>query len=279
MPRFSLITCISDPTTYANCTLKYINRVRGDHDIEIIPIINNDNRYSASNALNIGIDVSKSDIVILLHQDIRLLDGWFYKLETILEGVDENWGIIGAAGIGLQYKRSDIGKWGGSVREETVAIGTVYDSDDNLDEPPYWNGHKSITPVHCIDECLFVMRKSTGLRFDSVFNGFHFYGVDMCLQSRAAGYLVYAADLPIVHYGKYSASFTGNHRYWHFFRHLHHKWHQRFPELLGTHMHWAKHEMTSYIPVNMSDDEGNEIKIRSAGLVKARFNNDKARDL
>ena len=273
MPKYSLVTCVSNPITYAECTLGSINKERHNHNIEIIPIINNDNRYSASNALNIGIDVSRSDIIVFMHQDIKLLPGWFDKLDMAVSNIPNNWGIVGCAGISAEYGRSSIGKWGGSLSGDSVAVGSVY--NDDVSEKPYWDGSKTTQPVHCIDECVFVLRKSTGLRFDSMFNGFHFYGVDICLQSRAAGYLVYAADLPIIHYGKYSASFTGDSRYWHYYRFLHHKWHLRFPELLGTHMHWSKGELTSYIPVSMSDDDGNEIDIRSAGIVSAKFKSDK----
>lgn len=279
MPRFSIITCVSKPEVYDNCTLRSINKNRKKHDIEIIPIINNDNRYSASNALNVGIDVSRSDILIFAHQDVSLIDGWFERLENILSSIDNEWGIIGTAGISLRYGRNDIGRWGGALVEETVAVGTVYDSDESLTSGPYWNGLKDLQQVHCIDECLFIMRKSTGLRFDPMFNGFHFYGVDICLQSRAARYGVYAAELPMIHYGRYSASFAGDHRYWQFLRLLHHKWSQRYPVLLGTHMHWAKNEMTSYIPTTMEDENGRIIQIRAAGIINAKFRNDKSRGL
>jgi glycosyltransferase involved in cell wall biosynthesis len=60
-----------------------VNKNRKNHDIDFIPIINNDNRYSASNALNIGIDASKSEYLIFAHQDVRLLDNWFDKVDEI----------------------------------------------------------------------------------------------------------------------------------------------------------------------------------------------------
>lgn len=275
MPKFSIITCISRPDIYNKCLLNSINENRKKHDIEIIPIINNDNRYSASNALNIGIDAAKSDILIFAHQDVRLLYDWFTRLDTTLDQLDGDWGVIGSAGIALQYGRNDIGRWGGSLDVQTVAVGSVWDTDDNLHQPPYWDGTKAIVPVHCIDECVFVLNKRTGLRFDSMFTGFHFYGVDMCLQARAAAYTVYGADLPIIHYGKYSASFTGDRKYWVYFRHLHHKWSNRFPELLGTHMHWAQGELTSYIPIELEDEIGTVIQLKAMGVERAKFKNDR----
>lgn len=269
MPRYSIITCISKPQVYNDCLLKSLAEVRGEHDIEIIPIINNDNLYSASNALNLGIRAAKSDNLIFVHQDVRLLSGWFDKLEAHLSQVSDDWGIIGAAGIGLEYGSADIGRWGGAKEVQTVAVGTVYDSDESAE--PYWNGQKELTRSHCADECLFILNKKTGLTFDNSFNGFHFYGVDICLQARAAGYEVYCCDLPLIHYGKYSASFTGDRKYWVFMQHLFEKWKHHFPEMFGTHMHWfqpddGKPELTSYIPIGLQDDSGISVTVKAMGL-------------
>lgn len=277
MAKYSIITCVSRSDVYKSCLIDSVNKNRKNHGIDFIPIINNDNRYSASNALNIGIDASKSEYLIFAHQDVRLLDNWFDKVDEVIEALPEQWGILGSAGIDIQYGRKDIGKWGGSLSTQTVAVGSVWDSDANLSFPPYWDGVKDPTQVHCIDECLFIVNKKTGLRFDATFTGFHFYGVDICLQARAAGYQIYSAHLPMIHYGQYSASFSGDRKYWVYFRYLHHKWHRRFPELLGTHMHWAEDELTSYISIGMEDDNGVAIQLRAMGIEKAKLSNDRER--
>lgn len=274
MLDFSIITCVSQPEVYHKCLLASVNSTRKDFDIEIIPIINNNNQYSASNALNVGIDAAKSNNLIFVHQDVRLLSDWFDRLASVLSELNDEYGIIGSAGINLNYGRGDIGMWGGALRYDTVAIGSVWDNDEGLSEPPYWNGTKEVARAHCADECLFVLNKRLGLRFDAAFNGFHFYGVDMCLQARAAGYDVYCADLPIIHYGKYSASFTGDHKYWVYLRYLHNKWRLRFPEMLGTHMHWADKELTSYISIELDDSAGTSVGIVAMGVRKARVESD-----
>lgn len=282
MPDYSVITCISKPDVYETCLLDSINKSRGRFDIEIIPIINNANLYSASNALNVGIDAAKSNNLIFVHQDVRLLGDWFQTLSNIIDNVPDDWGILGSAGIDLQYSRKDIGRWGGAKEVDTVAVGTVYDSDESLEIGPYWNGAKDITKSHCADECLFVLNKKTGLRFDTQFTGFHFYGVDICLQARAAAYSVYCAHLPIIHYGQYSASFTGDNKYWVYLRYLYNKWRLQFPDMLGTHMHWGSeqdsnisNELTSYISLAIEDDSGLSVGIKAMGIEKARFTIDK----
>jgi len=263
MPDFSIITCISNPDIYQECVLNSVNACRDKHDIEFIPILNLEGCYSASLALNVGINSSKSDILIFCHQDVKLLGPWFDTLKEIIIKLDD-WAILGTAGIGLDYSRKDIGDWGGARDRETVAVGTVWDDETHLDSSPYWDGVKEITKVHCVDECLFILNKKTGLRFDPFFNGFHFYGVDICLQARAAGFNVYCADLPIIHCGKYSGSFSNDGYYWLLFKKLRDKWIEQFPELLGTHMHWAEDELTTYIPIVLESDI--KISIKSIGV-------------
>ena len=267
MSKYSVITCVSNPDIYERCLLRSIYAQDSHKDVELIPIINNDNRYSASLALNIGIESARTDHLIIAHQDVRLLGDWFNTLDKILE-THKGWGIIGCAGILRDAGIDDIGVWGGTKGKE-IAVGTVYDNDENATKGnAYWCGIKDAVPVHCIDECLFVVNAKTRLRFDTLYTGFHFYGVDMCLQARSAGYQVIGSELPIVHYGRYSASMYGNHKYWKYFRYMHHKWSERFPVLLGTHMHWSKDGFTSYINMELDDNHGNKIGIKSMGIKK-----------
>lgn len=270
MPDYSIVSCISKPDVYDRCVLTSANSCRHGFDIEFVPILNSEGLYSASLALNVGLDSSRSDIIIICHQDVSLVGNWFEILEKTIAKLPDDWAILGSAGISLECSRRDVGFWGGTKGDEEFIVGSVWDDDSKLGELPYWNGIKEITKVHCVDECLFVLRKSTGLRFDPSFNGFHFYGVDICLQARAAGYGVYCADLPIVHYGKYSASFTDDSRYWSFFRKLKAKWDLMFPQLFGTHMHWADDEMTSYIPVEIVSEDGFELQLKSMGISKMK---------
>lgn len=279
--KFSIITCISNPEIYNSCVLDSVGKIRKGFDVELIPIINSHNLYSASTALNIGIDAAKGDILIFVHQDVKFLDNWFQLLTEIIDTIPDDWAVIGSAGISLDYNRQDIGRWGGAKHVDTVAVGTVYDSDEATE--PYWNGIKQLTKSHCADECLFVFNKATGLRFDVQFNGFHFYGVDICLQARAAAYSVYCAHLPIIHYGKYSASFSDDKKYWMYLRFLYNKWKLQFPDMLGTHMHWAsglveddiRTELVSYISLKLENEIGGSVGVKAFGIEKAVLTIDK----
>lgn len=275
MPDFSIVTCISKPEIYQECVLNSAYKVKGDFDIEFIPILNLSNAYSASNALNLGIKLARSNNVILCHQDISFKENWFNLVESFIRKLNKNWAILGCAGISRRFNYKDIGRFGGSLTE-TAVVGVVY-ADDKSD--PYWVGTRDYEEVHCVDECCFILNKSSGLQFDNVnFNGFHFYGADLSLQARSSGYLVYAANIPIIHYGKYSSSLSDS-RYWFYFRRLYDKWHKQFPELIGTHMHWVvKHEpkmgfsshcpeLVSYIPFELESEVG-VIQVRAYGINK-----------
>lgn len=282
-PKYSIVTCVSRPDVYEKCLLRSLSECRFGHDIEIVPVLNEDNRYSAANALNIGLDVARAEYVVFVHQDVRLLYRWFNRLDEIITGLPDDHAIIGSAGISLDYGRQDIGRWGGALNTDTVAVGSVWDADEKLGKLPYWDGQKDTVKVHCADECVLILNKRTGLRFDSLFTGFHFYGIDLCLQARAAAYGVYCSHLPIVHYGSYSASFTGNHKYWVYLRLLYNKWGRRFPELLGTHMHWSRQdghpELTSYINLSLDSGDGLSVHLKSMGINKVRLRTDRQQGL
>lgn len=264
MPDFSVITCISDPGLYDRILLDSVYRCRGRYDVEVIPIVNTGGQYSAAHAFNIGLEVARSDLLVLAHQDVRLLgDDWFACLNAIALGLPEDWAVVSAAGIAARYGAADIGAWGGARDLPTVAVGRVRSCDD--EHRPYWEGDRRVQPIHAADECLMLLNRRHGLRFDPMFDGFHFYGVDLCLQARAAGYGVYGGELPIIHYGKHSASLTGNHKYWVYLRYLHNKWKFLFPELFTTHMHWIGDKITSYIPVSL-ESGGPPVYIRAMGL-------------
>lgn len=290
MPDFSVVTIVSKPDVYDTCLLKSLTSVRFGHDIEIIPIINTNGLYSASNALNIGLDSSRSDNVVFVHQDVSFLHGWFDILKSNIDSITDEWGVIGTAGVSLNYSRNDISRWGGTIKDNKIIVGSVWDSCDNLDDTPYWNGIKELTKVHCVDECAFVLNKKTGLRFDTLFNGYHFYSADISMQSRSAAFNVYCAGLPIIHHGTHSTSMSSHSNgYWSGLRLLHSKWRSQFPEVLGTHFHWninriktsygqtiEEPELASYINTSLDSSDGLQVSIRSVNLKNVKLKSDRS---
>ena len=178
--ELSLVCCVSRPDVFQDCLISSLERERAMGRMEVIPIDNRDNRYSAPQALNLGLDQARAPIILCCHQDVRMPEGWMERfLNQIerIESADPRWGVAGLMGVG-----SD-GAFAGHVK------------DPHTDRPFGRLPRK----VQALDEVCLAIRKDSGLRFDEGLGGFHFYGADLCLQARMEGMACYAVDAPVEH--------------------------------------------------------------------------------
>jgi GT2 family glycosyltransferase len=137
---------------------------------------------SAAVAYNSGLQEAKTDLVVLIHQDVYLPKGWLAVLNRsldVLSKVDPNWGVLGV--------------WG--VNESKDSTGFLYCAANGRLGQLF----KGTREVRSLDEVLLVMRKSSGLRFDERLPGFHMYGTDICLEARRRGMKSYVVPAPCVH--------------------------------------------------------------------------------
>ena len=256
-PIYSIVTCVSNFDAYNDCVVKsFYNSDLNKEEFELIPIDNRKSIYTAPQALNHGLTIAKADTIICCHQDISFLPGFFKKAKEALTKVGEDWGIIGNAGCSIELD---------SISERVKLIGTVYnghpgqlsdDFDDKLKK--CWDGLRILAEVHTVDECLFLINKRHKIFFNDKINGFHFYGTDLSLAMRSAGYKVYATYLPSIHHGAYSGSLKAKDDYWPLFKKLLALWSEAYPECYGTHFHWNKteagREVSSYIVIESDTD-------------------------
>jgi GT2 family glycosyltransferase/SAM-dependent methyltransferase len=146
--------------------------------------IENVENTGAIRPINAGLDVSQSEFVCVLHNDLLIYDeGW---LDHIIEFMERrpDVGLVGFAG------RHAI-KVDGSLDLET----TVVDMRSGpLSLKPRWR----ITEVAAIDGLGYVMR-NVGLRLEEGLGLMHFYDLDISLQYIDAGYRVYVAAVEIAH--------------------------------------------------------------------------------
>ncbi|NNL84433.1 MAG: hypothetical protein HKP27_02215, partial [Myxococcales bacterium] len=56
--------------------------------------------------------------------------------------------------------------------------------------------------VETLDENCLVVRRDLPFRFDESLAGYHFYGVDLCLESLSRGFSNWALDCPLRHLGR-----------------------------------------------------------------------------
>lgn len=138
--------------------------------VDYVLIDNTSGRFSsAAKALNYGISKAKGEVLVFLHQDIEFLDDC--ALKDIFEfAVNHPKTLFGAAGV--KSKISDTGEF----------FSSMYAGENKKQ-------YKCCTaPTECytLDECLIACHRScmSKLKFDeSVCDGWHLYGADLCLQA------------------------------------------------------------------------------------------------
>jgi glycosyltransferase involved in cell wall biosynthesis len=166
---------------------------------------------SAAAAYNNAIDKARSDLLVFVHQDVYLPQGWLASLWRsldLLSNVDPSWGVAGVYGV----NESCDGGTGFLYCAETGRIGKFF---------------KGVREVKSLDEVLLIMRKSSNLRFDEQLPGFHMYGTDICLQARRRGMKSYVIPAFCIHN-------TGGYRmlplqFWRCYLFMRKKWRSELP--------------------------------------------------
>ena len=211
----SFVTCVNNLTQYRNYIIASLFNNKTDKNYEIIPILNFGNKYSAAQALNLGIEKANADIVVLCHQDVVFYENWinllFDRISDIEENATKNWGVLGTAGI---TKKDD-------------TYGVVH----NLKGKLQWQASKGVKygPVQTVDEHCMIIRKSAGLRFDEkTFNGFHMYGPDICLSALSRDMVNFGILCPLVHDSNSGSLISGKQEFMRLLNALANKWRPRF---------------------------------------------------
>lgn len=211
----SFVTCTNNLQQYSRLIAGSLFKNITKLNYEIIPILNFDNVYSAAQALNIGLDRARGRVVVFCHQDVMFYESWvdmlFERIEEIEKKVGKNWGVLGTAGI--------------NERDDT--IGVVHNMKGSIQ----WQSTKRSTAheVQTVDEHCMIIRKESGLRFDeSTFNGFHFYGPDLCLSAIDKKMKNYGILCPLVHESSSSSLLSGKQEFMRLLNALAKKWRSKF---------------------------------------------------
>jgi GT2 family glycosyltransferase len=176
----SFVTCVSNLKQYTNFVVASLFNNQTAKNYEIVPVLNFGNKYSAAQALNLGISKARGKIIVCCHQDLILLKPWidmlFERIAEIEDLDDNNWGILGTAGI--------------TAKDDT--IGVVYNVKGRIQ----WQATRKrrVYPVQTVDEHCIIMKKKSGLRFDEAFDGFHMYSPSICLLALERGLLVWGQE-------------------------------------------------------------------------------------
>ena len=160
--------------------IEYLKKSSGFKKIEVIEKINNGEK-SLSEVYNEIIKESKTDIVVLCHDDIYFdTTSWYYKLKSHFENTD--YGILGVAGT---THMSETGKWWETNRRKNM-IGIVnHESGGKKWTSKYSEEfNKSIRQTVIVDGLFIALSKSKiKHNFDEEFKGFHFYDIAFCFRN------------------------------------------------------------------------------------------------
>lgn len=138
---------------------------------------------SASLAYNSAIADADSDLLVFVHQDIYLPEGWLARVVASvrwLERAGVNWGVLGCFG---------------SRRKADGGLGQVYTTGLGV----HGNAILNPEPVETLDEIVLIIRRSSGLLLDPSLPHFHMYGVDLCLSARSKGFTNFAIPAFCIH--------------------------------------------------------------------------------
>jgi hypothetical protein len=140
-------------------------------------------RATAADGLNAGIAQAVNELVVLVHQDVYLPEGWPARLVEQWQQAVGRGGAVGVAGVfGLTSELAERGHRGRVVDREHLLT-----SDAPLP-----------ADVDVIDELVMVLPRETSLRFDPAL-AWHLYGLDLCLSARDAGQRVVVLDALCFH--------------------------------------------------------------------------------
>lgn len=159
-----------------------LNKV-GLNDIQILEYVNM-NQYSLSELYNKGISESKYDIVVCLHNDVKLSKDWGKKLMADFENNPE-FGIIGKAGS-THFPESGV-YW---EKMNQTMVGQVYHHPNGGSKflSAYSPKFNYLIPVVTLDG-LFIAFNKTKIKhsFDESIGKFHFYDHPFCLSNYLDG--------------------------------------------------------------------------------------------
>ena len=137
---------------------------------------------TAAAAYNDGIQRATTDLLVFVHQDVYLPEGWIESVNKSIENLsvkDPNWGVLGVWGAIDSRQRTGFLYWTGGYGFERPFAGAK--------------------EVMTLDELVLIFRKSSGLRFDEQLPGYHLYGADICMEARRRGRKCYVIPAFCIH--------------------------------------------------------------------------------
>ncbi len=181
-PRYTIGSLVSNRRLYDNMLVSFRDHGFGTADCEYLFIDNSGpEQTGAYRGLNAILNAARAPIVILCHQDVRLIGDDRAILDRCiaqLASADPSWAVAGNAG-------------GVAPGRLALRITDPHGKDQKVGTFPQ--------RVMSLDENFIVVRRDARIGFSHDLEGFHFYGADICLNAAIAGYSAYVIDFHLEH--------------------------------------------------------------------------------
>jgi glycosyltransferase involved in cell wall biosynthesis len=149
-------------------------------------------------AYNRGIELAQGQVLVFVHEDVFFMQpGWGPILEAKF-AADPGTGLVGVAGS--QYLFKEYGSWGTAGRP--FVCGRVIHEEQGRQVLTVYSQNRADVDVVAVDGLFFAVRGELlrYLRFDEIiFDGFHFYDIDFCMQVRRSHRVIVTSEILVKH--------------------------------------------------------------------------------
>ena len=162
--------------------IDHLKKSAGHPKVEVIEYVNNGE--SLTKFYNKGLAEAKFDIVVFLHDDIKIeTKQWATKLKRLYDK-NKEFGILGVAGT---KSLSSSGKWWETSRDMYGRVWHTHNGKKYLSSYSDDQATK-LEEVVVVDGVFFsVIKSRLKNEFDESVEGFHFYDIDFCFNNHKNG--------------------------------------------------------------------------------------------
>lgn len=184
----SIIICSRKPDIPAELSQNIADTI--GYEYELVVIDNSHNQLSIFQAYNEGVRQSKGGVLCFMHEDVLFRsEDWGQVIEGHFAS-DDQIGLIGFAGT--HFLPDTPMYWYSSP---FVSQRNLNNDDGKVEEHFHeeWFGERDLIETVAVDGLCFFVRKVVfrDIAFDEkIYNGFHLYDMDICMQVHEAGYKV-----------------------------------------------------------------------------------------
>lgn len=161
---------------------KYVDGIKKilSHPKSEVLVYENDNQYSLSEVYNKGLNESKNDIVVFIHDDLIIDEKNITPKIVKLFNKNPDYGIIGIAGTTLLTT----GKWWEDRSTMYGVVGHIQNNKRHVNKYSKQTFIDTLKEVVVVDG-LFMMvhKKRIKHTFNEEFKDFHFYDLPICVEN------------------------------------------------------------------------------------------------